>query len=95
MLSHIDRNKILKLPTPSINKDNVVGFNTGLRPYRLGGMRIELETIQTKNIIHNYGHGGGGVSLFFGSCKQAIEGFEDFIAQKNIKPNNITVIGAG
>ncbi len=35
----------------------------GVRPFRKGGIRLELEKINNKNIIYNYGHGGAGVSL--------------------------------
>ena len=90
MLNHEDRTKIIKLPKPNFSKKNYVGFNTGLRPYRKKGVRIEVEKIKNKTIIHNYGHGGGGVSLFFGSCKQAMEKFE-----KLSKSKTVSVIGAG
>jgi hypothetical protein len=93
MLLHTDRTRIIKLSKPDLSKKNIIGFNTGLRPFRKGGIRIECEQIQKKKIIHNYGHGGGGVSLFFGSCKQALECFFQNSNSKNIE--NITVIGSG
>ena len=37
---------------------------SGYRPYRDGGVRIEKE----QNCIHNYGHGGCGVTLSWGSA---------------------------
>ena len=95
MLYHSNRTKIIKLPKPDLSKKNYVGFNTGLRPYRKGGIRIEIEKMDNKSIIHNYGHGGGGVSLFFGSCKQSIEKFEEFNKSNQLKPENVTVLGSG
>lgn len=35
----------------------------GIRPFRKAGIRLEKDTIGSKTIIHNYGHGGAGVSL--------------------------------
>lgn len=38
-----------------------------LRPYRKGGLRLEHEVIRGKHVFHNYGHGGAGISLGYGS----------------------------
>lgn len=35
----------------------------GIRPFRKAGIRLEKDMIGSKTIIHNYGHGGAGVSL--------------------------------
>ena len=35
----------------------------GLRPARVGGPRIEMEKFDKFAVIHNYGHGGLGVTL--------------------------------
>jgi D-amino-acid oxidase len=45
---------------------------SGVRPYRASGVRIEKERIAMKTIIHNYGHGGGGVTLSWGCAAEAI-----------------------
>jgi len=37
---------------------------TGLRPFRKNGARVELQ--EKTNIIHNYGHGGSGISWSVG-----------------------------
>jgi hypothetical protein len=95
MQTHQNKTKIFKLSKPDLSKSNMIGFNTGLRPYRKGGIRIEAQNIQDKVVIHNYGHGGGGVSLFFGSCKQSLECFEEDLRKKNLKPKDIMVIGSG
>ena len=41
------------------------------RPFRAQGPRIEVETIGDKRIVHNYGHGGSGWSLAWGSAAAA------------------------
>lgn len=42
----------------------------GLRPFREGGVRLETELRQVRGrsvpVVHNYGHGGAGVTLFWG-----------------------------
>ena len=46
----------------------------GLRPYRLNGVRLEHEMFQGKlNVIHNYGHGGCGVSLSWGCAGTVVQ----------------------
>ena len=39
------------------------------RPFRARGPRIEAETIGDKRVVHNYGHGGSGWSLSWGSAE--------------------------
>ena len=41
----------------------------GFRPYREDGMRVEQDA---DGIIHNYGHGGSGVSMSWWSALQAV-----------------------
>ena len=44
----------------------------GLRPWR-DEVRLELDASFTKPVIHNYGHGGAGVTLSFGCALAATE----------------------
>jgi D-amino-acid oxidase len=45
----------------------------GLRPYRRPGFVVRREQLGEKALVHNYGHGGGGITLSWGSSKLAIE----------------------
>lgn len=52
---------------PILSESRVVKETVGLRPFRLSGPRLDVENIGTKTIVHNYGHGGSGVSLSWGT----------------------------
>jgi D-amino-acid oxidase len=43
----------------------------GLRPFRRGGVRLEREP--GRRLVHNYGHGGSGVTLSWGSALEAAD----------------------
>jgi glycine/D-amino acid oxidase-like deaminating enzyme len=45
----------------------------GLRPYRRQGFVVRREQLGEKALVHNYGHGGGGITLSWGSSKLATE----------------------
>lgn len=60
-----------------------------LRPFRKAGPRLDVETVGDKTVVHNYGHGGSGWSLSWGSGT---------IATKNALSTgetDIAVIGCG
>ena len=61
----------------------------GLRPFRPKGFRVEAETIDGKTIVHNYGHGGGGVTLSWGTGQMAADLVQPSGATK------VAVLGAG
>jgi D-amino-acid oxidase len=43
------------------------------RPFRAAGPRLEVERVGDKIVVHNYGHGGSGWSLSWGSSSIAVE----------------------
>jgi glycine/D-amino acid oxidase-like deaminating enzyme len=45
----------------------------GLRPYRRSGFVVRAETLGETRLVHNYGHGGGGITLSWGTSKLATE----------------------
>lgn len=72
-----------------IDEDRIIRIDVGLRPYRASGFRVERETVGDKALIHNYGHGGGGVTLSWGTAKQATDlGFDSSV-------NDYAVLGCG
>jgi D-amino-acid oxidase len=45
----------------------------GLRPTRRDGVRLEREDIDGTRVIHNYGHGGAGMTLAWGCADRVVE----------------------
>ncbi|MCH1927950.1 FAD-dependent oxidoreductase, partial [Shewanella sp. C31] len=43
-----------------------------LRPFRAAGPRLDAETVGDKLVVHNYGHGGSGWSLSWGSAREVV-----------------------
>ena len=60
-----------------------------LRPFRAQGPRIEVEMVGDKRVVHNYGHGGSGWSLSWGSAEAA----RDLALQGGQR--QVAVIGCG
>jgi len=58
---------------PSFTTNRVIKETVGLRPFRTLGPRLETEKLDQKTIVHNYGHGGSGWSLSWGTGNIAAE----------------------
>ena len=56
-----------------VSRDRVIREVVGLRPYRDEGFVVEAQRAGNKFLIHNYGHGGGGMTLSWGTAALAIE----------------------
>ncbi|HEX7814521.1 FAD-dependent oxidoreductase [Dyella sp.] len=52
--------------------DRITGVYVCTRPFRAAGPRIETERLGDKTVVHNYGHGGSGWSLSWGSSTLAL-----------------------
>lgn len=57
---------------PRLRDAEVVGVLTGLRPDR-SAVRVEAERLGDGWCVHNYGHGGNGVSLSWGCAREVVE----------------------
>jgi len=57
----------LDLPPVNISWDRIIRTTVGLRPHRPSGCVLRVEKIDAKTVIHNYGHGGAGISLSWGT----------------------------
>ncbi|BET02906.1 D-aspartate oxidase [Nesidiocoris tenuis] len=52
----------------------------GVRPYRDGGVRVQTEIINGIKVVHNYGHGGYGVTSAPGTAFHALQLAEQLLA---------------
>ncbi len=55
------------------DEGRVIRTMAGLRPYRRSGFVVRAEQLGEKRLVHNYGHGGGGITLSWGTSKLAAE----------------------
>lgn len=72
-------------------EENILGAVVGLRPFREGGPRIETERLREKLLVHNYGHGGSGITLCWGTSEVAVSLLRD----NEPAPCSVAVLGAG
>jgi glycine/D-amino acid oxidase-like deaminating enzyme len=56
-----------------VSPDRVIRTDVGLRPYRRSGFVVRAEKLGDKTVVHNYGHGGGGITLSWGTSHLAME----------------------
>lgn len=74
------------------HEDRLFKITVCLRPFRAQGPRIESERIGDKLVVHNYGHGGSGWSLSWGSGTLALQ---QALAGTDPTTLDLAVIGCG
>jgi D-amino-acid oxidase len=62
---------LLKLPKVNVQPDREIRTVVGLRPFRPSGFVVSAQKFDEKLVVHNYGHGGGGVTLSWGTGELA------------------------
>jgi len=60
------------LPPVRASVDRITRITVCTRPFRAAGPRLDVEQIGHQTIVHNYGHGGSGWSLSWGSGTIAV-----------------------
>ena len=63
--------ELIRLSRVDVRPELEIRTVVGLRPYRPSGFVVRGETIGDKLVVHNYGHGGGGVTLSWGTGELA------------------------
>jgi glycine/D-amino acid oxidase-like deaminating enzyme len=56
-----------------VSTDRIIRTDVGFRPFRSSGFVVRAETLGDKLLVHNYGHGGAGVTLSWGTADLAVE----------------------
>ncbi len=79
----------LQLAPIRARTDRIMSITVCLRPFRAAGPRLDAETLGDKLVVHNYGHGGSGWSLSWGSSARAVR------LAMQASPAEVAVIGCG
>lgn len=87
---------ILPVDEPNPDFTYVPGLTplaAALRPYRKTTYRLEEQIIDRKLVVHNYGHGGAGITMSWG-CAQEVA---DIVIRRYPNPTGkpVAVLGAG
>ena len=80
---------LLKLPKVNVQPDREIRTIVGLRPFCPSGFVVSAQKLDNKLVVHNYGHGGAGVTLSWGTGELACREV-DRTGEKNI-----AVLGCG
>lgn len=64
---------MLNVPPLDIEPERLLRTTVGLRPYRPDGFVVRNERLGEKILVHDYGHGGSGMTLCWGTAQMAIE----------------------
>ena len=79
-----------------VSRDRIIRELVGLRPFRPEGFVVEAERAGQKLLVHNYGHGGAGITLSWGTASQAVDLIRDLPAPRRATtPRRFAVIGCG
>jgi D-amino-acid oxidase len=79
-----------------VARNRIIREVVGLRPYRPSGFVVDAQRFGRKLLVHNYGHGGGGVTLSWGTASLAVDLLRDFlITRKAASPTRFAVLGCG
>jgi D-amino-acid oxidase len=80
---------LLKLARVNVQPAREIRTVVGLRPFRPSGFVVNAQKVGEKLVVHNYGHGGGGVTLSWGTAELACQEV-DATGEKDI-----AVLGCG
>jgi D-amino-acid oxidase len=79
----------LRLARVQVSPDRVIRTTVGLRPFRPSGFVVRAEKLGEKTVIHNYGHGGAGITMSWGTAQLAVE------QAAGVEARDCAVIGCG
>jgi D-amino-acid oxidase len=72
-----------------VSADREIRTTVCLRPFRAPGFRLAAEKLGDKLCVHNYGHGGAGITLSWGTAQLAVEQLA------NTGHTRVAVLGCG
>lgn len=77
-------------PSPDFALDGEPRYLAGIRPFRDGTYRLEAEGLGDRLLIHNYGHGGAGITMSWGVAHEV----RDLVLARD-GGRRVAVLGAG
>jgi D-amino-acid oxidase len=83
------------LPTPdfTFDPDASGACVAGVRPFRQGSYRLDAETASGRFVVHNYGHGGAGITLSWGCAANVRDIVREHLVASH--DTEAAVLGAG
>lgn len=87
-----------RLAPIKVSRDRIIREVVGLRPYRAEGFVVAAERLGDKLVVHNYGHGGAGITLSWGTAALAADLARDSLGARAPSPARaprFAVLGAG
>jgi glycine/D-amino acid oxidase-like deaminating enzyme len=84
-----------------VARNRIIREVVGLRPYRSEGFVVAAERMGEKLLVHNYGHGGAGVTLSWGTASLAVDllsapgAMPVRSSHRTQKPRHFAVLGCG
>ena len=87
-----------------VARNRIIREVVGLRPYRAEGFVVAAERVGDKLLVHNYGHGGAGITLSWGTASLAVDLARDFLSAppprprrgaQPARPRRFAVLGCG
>lgn len=81
-----------------VARNRIIRELVGLRPFRSEGFVVAAEKVGNKLLVHNYGHGGAGITLSWGTATQAVDLVREFPApppRRGTSGRRFAVIGSG
>ncbi|HEX6559146.1 MAG TPA: FAD-dependent oxidoreductase [Longimicrobiales bacterium] len=78
-----------RVPKVRVEENRLIRSMAGLRPYRPSGFVLRAAPLDDRLLIHNYGHGGAGITLSWGCALLAAE------LAAHSSERAVAVVGAG
>jgi glycine/D-amino acid oxidase-like deaminating enzyme len=84
-----------------VARNRIIREVVGLRPYRAEGFVVSAERVGDKLFVHNYGHGGAGVTLSWGTASLAVDLLSEpgtmpvRSSHRTQQPRHFAVLGCG
>ena len=72
-LARASQESLRPLAPVKVARNRIIRTVVGLRPFRPEGFVVRAERVGSKLLIHNYGHGGSGVTLSWGTSSLAVD----------------------